>query len=46
MRRRLRTRNGERERLTGGGDFELLDAVGPDGREDYRHFVEFVCLKR
>ena len=28
--------------LTGGGDFELLDAVGPDGREDYRHFVKLV----
>ena len=26
--------------LTGGrSDLELLDAVGPDGREDYRHFV-------
>ena len=28
-----------RKTRTGRGDFELLDTVGPDGREDYRHFA-------
>ena len=36
---RRRGRGGDGKGRTHGGDLELLDAVGPYGREDYGHFV-------